>query len=100
MSKLIVSTLAGGILALAALATAPNPAGAAELPLPAPAVEHGAPSCGPCGCLHVSYEHHRELLSTYGIHFDPRKYDQTQPHYYFGSVRAYPRYWCDQALEP
>jgi len=24
-----------------------------------------------------------------------RDRDQTQPYYYFGAVRAYPRFWCD-----
>jgi hypothetical protein len=49
--------------------------------------------CGCCGCLRVTYDYHRELRSTYGTHFDPRNYDQTEPHYYFGRVRAYPQYW-------
>jgi hypothetical protein len=35
------------------------------------------------------------LRSTYGVSFDPRNFDQTQPYYYFGQVRAYPRFWCD-----
>jgi hypothetical protein len=35
----------------------------------------------------------RELRSTYGLNFDPRNFDQTEPHYYFGQVQAYPRYW-------
>jgi hypothetical protein len=52
-------------------------------------------SCGCCGCLHVTYDYHRVLHSTYGTHFDPRNYDQTEPHYYFGRVRAYPQYWTD-----
>ena len=59
---------------------------------------HGATLwCGPCGCLHVSYAYHRELRSTYGLNFDPRNFDQTQPYYFLGPVRAYPRYWCDAA---
>jgi hypothetical protein len=33
------------------------------------------------------------LETTYGIGFDPRNYDLTEPHHYFGPVRAYPRYW-------
>jgi len=61
--------------------------------LQVPAVE--AAECGPCGCVHVSYDYHRELRSTYGVAFDPRNFDQTQPYYYFGPVRAWPRYWCD-----
>jgi hypothetical protein len=51
--------------------------------------------CGPCGCVHVTYDYHRQLESTYGLGFDPRNFDQTEPYYYFGPVRAYPRYWCD-----
>ena len=52
--------------------------------------------CGCCGCLHVTYDYHRELRSTYGSHFDPRNFDQTEPHYYFGRVRTYPQYWTDR----
>jgi hypothetical protein len=66
---------------------------AAELGVPGPGVE--AAECGPCGCLHVAYDYHRQLESTYGLDFDPRNYDTTEPHFYFGPVRAYPRYWCD-----
>jgi len=51
------------------------------------------PYCGCCGCLRVTNNYHRELRSTYGIQFDPRNYDQTEPHYFFGRVRAYPQYW-------
>jgi hypothetical protein len=35
------------------------------------------------------------LESTYGTAFDPRNDDQTEPHYYWGRVRAYPRYFVD-----
>jgi hypothetical protein len=49
--------------------------------------------CGCCGCLGVTYDYHRELRSTYGTKFDPRNFDQTEPYYYFGRVRAYPRFW-------
>jgi hypothetical protein len=66
---------------------------AAELGVPGPGVQ--AAECEPCGCAHVTYDYHRELRSTYGIGFDPRNFDQTQPYYYFGPVRAWPRYWCD-----
>jgi hypothetical protein len=70
---------------------------AAELPLPAPLarVHHTAFWCGECGCLHKSYVYHRELRSTYGTSFDPRNFDQTEPHFFFGRMRAYPRYWVD-----
>jgi hypothetical protein len=51
--------------------------------------------CGPAGCLRVTYEYHRELRSTYGTRFDPRNFDQTEPYYYFGRLRPYPRYWVE-----
>jgi hypothetical protein len=70
--------------------------GAAELQTPPPSVRAAtARDCGPCGCLSVTYVYHRELRSTYGLDFDPRNYDQTEPHYYFGGMRAYPRYFVD-----
>lgn len=46
-----------------------------------------------CGCWHVTIVYHRELLYTYGWNVDPRKFDQTEPYYYHGAVRAYPRFW-------
>jgi hypothetical protein len=84
------------VVAAAGVAAVPVFAAAAEL-LP-PAVAHlrhhyGVTCCGPCGCLHVGYVYHRELRSTYGLSFDPRNFDQTQPYYHSGPVRAYPRYW-------
>jgi len=66
---------------------------AADLGVPGPSVQ--AAECGPCGCVRVTYDYHRELESTYGLGFDPRNYDTTEPHYYLGPVRAWPRYWCD-----
>jgi hypothetical protein len=68
-------------------------ADAAERYLPPKAERSYSNSCGCCGCLGVSYDYHRELRSTYGSHFDPRNYDQTEPHYNFGKMRAYPQYW-------
>lgn len=96
MSKSMISALVAAMALAAAVPVLPSSATAAELPLlpPAAAPERAA-SCGPCGCLHVTYDYHPELRSTYGLSFDPRNYDQTQPHYYWGPVRAYPRYWCD-----
>jgi hypothetical protein len=47
--------------------------------------------CGPCGC--VSYVRHRELRSTYGLRFDQRNFDQTEPYHYYGRMRTYARYW-------
>jgi len=61
---------------------------------------HTAPTCGPCGCLHVGYVYHRELQSTYGTGIDPRNYDETQPHFYLGRMRAYPRYWVSADPAP
>jgi hypothetical protein len=79
------------LAATAGLLVGSQSARAADLQVPA--VE--AAECGPCGCVHVTYDYHRELRSTYGVAFDPRNFDQTQPYYYFGPVRAWPRYWCD-----
>jgi hypothetical protein len=76
---------AAGVMALS------GSAAAADLPLPVKA--RAAHWCGPCGCLHVTWQYHRGLETTYGIGFDPRNYDLTEPHHYFGPVRAYPRYW-------
>ena len=69
----------------------------ADLGVPGPGVQ-AADECGPCGCVRVTYDYHRELRSTYGLAFDPRNFDQTQPYYYFGPDRAWPRYWCDHAV--
>jgi hypothetical protein len=38
------------------------------------------------------------LESTYGIRFDPRSFDTTEPYYFLGRQRAYPRYWVDAEL--
>ena len=77
---------------------------AAELPLP----QAGAPQaanpasvyCGVCGCLQVAYVHHRELEATYGLAFDPRNDDQTEPYFYLGRIRAYPRFFVDGVPVP
>lgn len=90
MSKPIISALVVGIVAVVGAPVMPSSSTAADLRPPA---RHAACWCGPCGCLHVSYVRHRELRSTYGIGFDPRNYDQTEPHYFLGPMRAYPRYW-------
>jgi hypothetical protein len=95
MLKPILTALVAGTIATAGLPVAPISAGAAEL-LGSPIRHHAAGAwCGPCGCLYVSYAYHRELRSTYGLNFDPRNFDQTEPYYFLGQVRAYPRYWCD-----
>jgi hypothetical protein len=98
MSKAMILAL---VVGMAAVSTMPNSAVAAELEAPSSVHlrhHHAASWCGPCGCLHVSYDYHRELRSTYGLSFDPRNFDQTQPYYVLGPVRAYPRYWCDADL--
>lgn len=94
MSKSLISVLL--LAAATGLIAMPNSATSAELTRPptAPRVPY-AEECGPCGCVRVTYDYHRELRSTYGLAFDPRNFDQTQPYYYFGAVRAYPRFWCD-----
>jgi hypothetical protein len=84
-----------GMLTAAGVPAVSQSVRAADLEVPP--IHHAARSCGPCGCLHVSYAYHRELRSTYGLNFDPRNFDQTQPYYFLGPVRAYPRYWCDAA---
>jgi hypothetical protein len=93
MSKPIMSGLIVG--ALTATCVLAAPVFAAELQAPPAAHVRQAAECGPCGCVHITYDYHRELRSTYGLSFDPRNFDQTQPYYYFGPVRAYPRFWCD-----
>ena len=95
MSKLKIAAFIVGAITAVVLPAASNSATAADLQVsPAVAQPQTADSCGPCGCLRVSYDHHRELRSTYGIGFDPRNFDGTvEPHYYFGPMRAYPRYW-------
>lgn len=53
-----------------------------------------------CGCMSVTYVYHRELRYTYGAYFDPRSFDETEPHYYYGPVKAYPRYWTAPTTQP
>jgi len=91
MSTRTISALLAGVAAAAAAMIA-VPAIAADLAVP---TRHAAHWCGTCGCLHVAHIRHRSLESTYGLAYDPRNDDQTQPYYYFGPVRAYPRYWVD-----
>jgi hypothetical protein len=93
MSKLTKALLVGAGMILG-LSAAPIAASAADLQVPPPAAVHAA-SCGPCGCLHVTWDYHREVLSTYGPGFDPRNFDTAEPIFYLGRVRAYPHYWCE-----
>ena len=92
----MLRTMLAGIVSAIFLAS-PSLLGAAELQIPQ---VNGPASCGPCGCLTVTYVYHRELRSTYGLGFDPRNYDTTQPHYYFGAMHAYPRYLVDGQPTP
>jgi hypothetical protein len=98
MSRPTISALLAGIVAAVVVPAVPVTAVTAELlPPAAPHMRHrhAAPCCGPCGCLHVNYVYYKELRSTYGLSFDPRNFDQTEPYYHFGPVRAHPRYWVD-----
>jgi hypothetical protein len=93
MSKallILATTVAISVTGMAATKAADR-----DVPVRAGVARHPASYCGCCGCLGVTYDYHRELRATYGIHFDPRNYDQTEPHYHFGRVRAYPQYWSD-----
>ena len=87
-----LAVLLAGVFAAAGLTAGSSVAIAADLPVLVKSAR-AARWCGPCGCLHVTYNYHRELLATYGINYDPRSYDTTEPHYFHGAVRAYPRYW-------
>jgi hypothetical protein len=69
---------------------------AADLGVPGPGEQ--AAYCGPCGCLQVTYDYHPKLRSTYGLAFDPRNFDTTEPHFYYGPVRAWPHYRCEHAV--
>jgi hypothetical protein len=96
MSTPTISAFVVGMVTAAGLPVLSVSAVATELVPPEVAHarhHHLASWCGACECLHVSYVYHRELRTTYGTGFDPRNFDQTEPHYYFGPVRAYPRYW-------
>jgi hypothetical protein len=93
MSRLIIAALGLGAVTAAGVLAAPVSAVAAEVAHVRH--QHTAAWYGPCGCLHVSYVFHRELRTTYGLSFDPRNFDQTEPYYHFGALRAYPRYWVD-----
>ena len=99
MSKRRSSALLAILAVAAGITTMGSSVQAADLPILAPA-RHAARWCGPCGCLHATYIYHRELRTTYGIGFDPRNYDTTEPHYYLGPMRAYPRYWVSAAPVP
>jgi hypothetical protein len=90
-----ILALAIVLSATVVIAARPTPINAADLAAP---TAHAAKnrvvrrSCGVCGCLRVVYSYHRRLWFTYGLGFDPRNYDMTEPHFHLGRVRAYPQY--------
>lgn len=94
MSKPLTPALLVAMAIAAGVTAMPSFARAAELAVVGP--RHAARWCGPCGCMHVSLVYHRELRTTYGTGFDPRNYDTQEPHYYFGPMRAWPRFWVAQ----
>jgi len=91
MSKTIRTAVAMGILAAVGVVLGADMTVAADLAVPAKSAQ-AARWCGRCGCLRVTYVHHREMLTTYGVGFDPRNDDSQEPHHFYGAVRAYPRY--------
>jgi hypothetical protein len=95
MSKPIISGFVVGVIVAAAGVMASVPAIAADLAVPARVSAEQVAPCGRCGCLHVTWEHHRVLESTYGLDYDPRNFDQTEPYYYLGRVKAYPQFWVE-----
>ncbi len=95
MSKPAIAALIVGAVTAIGLPSATKPAAAADLQVPA--VHERAAYCGPCGCLHVTFDYHREVRSTYGLNYDPRNFDTTEPYFYLGPMRAYPQYSCDDS---
>jgi hypothetical protein len=62
---------------------------------------HVAPArCGPCGCLERTSVYHPDLQSTYGLLYDPRNFDTTEPYYYLGPVRRHLRFYVDGVPAP
>jgi hypothetical protein len=102
MSKSILALVA--VVALCNVGLPVEVINAAERDVPRRVAERHRPPepyCGCCGCLYVTYDYHRELRSTYGTKIDPRNFDQTEPYYHFGRVRAYPQFWNDRGwIEP
>jgi hypothetical protein len=85
MVKLHVGLVAVALLAICA---AWSGAVAADRLIPRHAADRQYDAAGPS----FVYVYHRDLRQTYGTGFDPRNYDETEPHYYFGPVRRYVRY--------
>lgn len=72
-----------------------SPVRAADIASPREVAASRIKHCDVCGCLRTYYVHHRALLSTYGANFDPNNYDFTEPRYFYGPERPYPRYSLD-----
>jgi len=87
MAKLQIGLV---VLALFATSSAWSGAVAADRSIPRRSAE--AYQQYDAGAPWSVYVYHRDLRQTYGTHFDPRNYDETEPHYYFGPVRRYVRY--------
>jgi hypothetical protein len=95
------ATLTAAGIAATVVGSSPQPLAAAGLAWAGAPPPYRRAWCGPCGCVSTVYFYHREVRSTYGLAYDPRNYDATQPRYYLGPIRAYPRYvvggmpgWC------
>jgi hypothetical protein len=91
---MVRALFAAAVVVGACVLVSPGSLGATELPIPSPQIAAPA-NCGPCGCLTVEFVYHRQLETTYGLSYDPRNFDTTEPHYYLGPVRRYPRYFVD-----
>jgi hypothetical protein len=88
-----------GLIALALVAGLSSQAAAADRVVPRRLAYRSYDDCR-CGPPIAAYVYHRDLRQTYGSHFDPRNYDQTEPHYYFGPVRRYVRYYRPWEVPP
>jgi hypothetical protein len=91
----IMASLLSGLTAIVTLGLASSStASAAEIFLPERVAQANA--VPDCRCpINRTFVYHRELRATYGTGFDPRNYDEAEPHFYFGPVRRYARYWGD-----
>jgi len=98
---MLKAILALGAISVIVVGCFGTPVRAADLAVPrGVARAHVGPYCGPCGCLRVTYVRHRSVETTYGLSYDPRNYDQTEPHHYLGPVRSYPQYSVEGCAGP
>jgi len=90
MARLVLRLAAMAAFTAALLSVA----SAAEMRLPGRVAY--ADTVPDCRCpIYRTFVYHRDLRSTYGTGFDPRNYDEAEPHFYLGPVRRYTRYWSD-----